>query len=408
MRIEKIFVSVASKSVGRLLCWLCVLCFGIMASASAEEAPSREELLDSIEKAYQMSVSRIHSAVGTAQVRTVSESKVAGAEELKTESVEEKAKFWFKGEKWRTDHYRGEAISGDTLVRKHINTGETKYGYWPGSNAYIDEGGRSDRGNWRNLGVDFSPSTFAYPDQIALPTQLKILFRDAESVEWKLDDEGLLRIQTEDRVRQNREMPAKSEVVLDPDRSYALISYHRRSQIDEFGSTREVTYEVRYDKGSDYPHRIVSEVIEEMKGQALEHFKGAFYVHNKHEVEITDINLNSTIDDSTFTLEGLDIQAGTLVVNSLIDTSYRSGVIIDIDEEKSLEELLEKVKTEDLTAVEPLPNSGAADTDSSTKPGMAEETTETPAHWSVAVIVLWSVLAVCSILAVVLLLKKRS
>lgn len=301
--------------------------------------PALVNLLAVIKQAYASAASAHIEGRGNARVFIMHELARDETVAPRVRAEQYSVHFMFKGEKSRTDSYALVDGQRGELERKDADTGETACGYIAGTNGFVTWGG-TKKGSHRKLAEDFHPATYDRIQGIEVPGFLYTLFSHSPMpVSFDVKEDGLLHIEATGPASSAHKLPSTILIVLDPERSYRLISYLVLEHFEEDqGRVIQEQCKVFYaHPGDSYPSRVESEAATTIVGSRRGLDTWPAISRTRVELNVDDFYQKAGVSDESFTLDGLQIPRGTEVVDITAPhptRSYRYQVDPKDDEER--------------------------------------------------------------------------
>lgn len=286
-------------------CALVIICCCPTSSLIAEpdrSQPSLTAIAQALDQTPQIGAGK-----GTAKVTMV-------ANDQREERIVD---FSFKSDKSRSDVYSSMDNKKGELQIVWVNNNENGL-TWNGKYARVERS--APRQFNRVAGADFAPSTFQrVPVTLqTLPEALEVLQHSEGKINMDVKDNGIVRIGF---VAKDESSGAESDLTMDIDTrdGYRLTFFEDRTKnLTGAGSSHVIRYQIEWRKYGEsyYPSTLVQDeetVSVIQKGQPTPPQKTSFHM----ETTVQDFAPNASIDDDNFTLQGLGLAPGTMVVDEV-------------------------------------------------------------------------------------------
>jgi hypothetical protein len=178
----------------------------------------------------------------------------------------------------------------------------------------------------REIGYDFHPETFNRIRQKPVWQILENILDGAAQINIRLEHNGILTISA-DYEFEDPTASEKASIALDSTKEYALVFWeHHTNNLNGGGSSMDLTYRAEWDKFDNHWYLKQLDFQEDIK-DAVSDSEDVQIESSSYQAHITirQFSPEGQIDDSEFTLAGLHLPAGTLIVDDIAGTAYRYG-----------------------------------------------------------------------------------
>ncbi len=297
------------KFQSRITVFVAILIFLSSVAIANENEDPRDALraiIDTIK-----SSEHLHSGTGSASV-------VIDVDGKKSERILD---FKFKDVMSRSDAYAlSNGEKGDLEVIWSVNPKNSVA--YNGYNALVRT--QPIKQFHHEIGFDFHPQTFNLISGNPFETILQNIIRNPGTVQINLDVKGILHIYAKAEFPDNHKSES-TNIALDTNKGYKLVSWRNKNEnVNGPGYRIETSYEAEWKKaGSQWYIREVHIV----ENTTTPEDKSAEPKNSTYEARIlvNDFVPNPEIQDIEFTLKGLNIPNGTLIIDRIVGIYYKYG-----------------------------------------------------------------------------------
>ena len=169
---------------------------------------------------------------------------------------------------------------------------------------------------YHKIGYDFNPSTFMLYRSESLAETFETILKNATlgTLSSKIDDKGILHLSTDYR---NKIIHQHTTVSVDPNMGYRLLRFfHITERFDIPERSHTDFSEIQWDKYDSSWYVKAAKQASYDGVHSLEEISslGPDIISNSSSFKIVEFHPNVEISDSEFTLEGLNLPSGTLII----------------------------------------------------------------------------------------------
>jgi hypothetical protein len=171
--------------------------------------------------------------------------------------------------------------------------------------------------------LDFHPETFTRIHQSPLSTWLAGTAQHAPALSLHLDPNGILHVEAEGEFAGGTR--ERMSVCLDTTKGYRLASWEMWNENEEGpGSSEKTTYTAQWQRAQDVWY-IKEACLRYVSTERDGPDKKSKTFHHDITIAVTNFVPNASVEDAEFTLRGLDLPYGTMVVDDIAGLNYKYG-----------------------------------------------------------------------------------
>ncbi len=176
---------------------------------------------------------------------------------------------------------------------------------------------------YHRLGYDFNPSTFMECYGTPLTVHTERVLDGPATLSTKMDSDGILHLITDYR---DQNVRTHQDISVDPTKGYRLVDWFRIMELfDRPERSHTDFFEIEWDKYESSWYAKAAKMAsyagvhspEDISSLRVEN------VRTSIAVTVTEFDPNVEISDSEFTVNGLELPVGTLVIDRISGTKYK-------------------------------------------------------------------------------------